>query len=88
MTGSASKAEKGPNFIKQTFTKKGVGKFSKNLHFWNQQGVSFRVVCFVCFEPSDPFQRTVHGKHHSGNRRKNLLLRKKYYILKKEALFL
>ena len=59
ITGSASKAEKGPNFIKQTFPKKGVGKFSKKLHFWNQQGVSFRVVCFVCFEPSDPFQRTV-----------------------------
>ena len=30
ITGSASKAEKGANFIKQTFTKKGVGKFSKN----------------------------------------------------------
>ena len=60
MTGSASKAEKGQNFIKQTFPKKGVGKFSKKIHFWNQQGVSFRVVCFVCFEPSDPFQRTVH----------------------------
>ena len=57
--GSASKAEKVPNFIKQTFPKKGVGKFSKKLHFWNQQGVSFRVVCFVSFEPSDPFQRTV-----------------------------
>ena len=45
--------------MKQTFTKKGVSKFSKKKHFWNQQGVSFRVVCFVCFEPSDPFQRTV-----------------------------
>ena len=42
-------------------SKKGVGKFSKNLHFWNHQGVSFRVVCIVCFEPSDPFQRTVSG---------------------------
>ena len=30
ITGIASKAEKGPNFIKQTFPKKGVGKFSKN----------------------------------------------------------
>ena len=59
ITGSASKAEKGPNFIKQTFPKKGVGKFSKKMRFWSQQGVSFRVVCFVCFEPSDPFQRTV-----------------------------
>ena len=29
ITGSASKAEKGPNLIKQTFPKKGVGKFSK-----------------------------------------------------------
>ena len=27
----------------------------------HQQGVSFRVVCFVCFEPSDPFQRNVRG---------------------------
>ena len=62
ITGSASKTEKGTNFIKQTFPKKGVGKFSKKkIHFWNQQGVSFRMVCFVCFEPSDPFQRTVCG---------------------------
>ena len=38
---------------------KGRRKIFKKLHFWNQQGVSFRVVCFVCFEPSDPFQRTV-----------------------------
>ena len=29
MTGSASKAEKVPNFTKSTFPKKGVGKFSK-----------------------------------------------------------
>ena len=37
----------------------------KKLHFWNQQVVSFRVVCFVCFEPSDPFQRivTVYSKN-------------------------
>ena len=47
---------------KPTFPKKGVGKFSKKLHFWNHKGVSFRVVCFVCFQPSDPFQRTVLGK--------------------------
>ena len=61
ITGNAGKAEKVPNFIKPTFPKKGVGKFSKKkkIHFWNQQDVSFRVVCFVCFEPSDPFQRTV-----------------------------
>ena len=59
ITGSASKAEKVPNFIKPTFSKKGIGEFSNKLHFWNQQGVSFRVVCFVCFEPSDPFQRTM-----------------------------
>ena len=59
ITGSASKAEKVLNFIKPAFPKKGVGEFSKKWHFWNQQGVSFRVVCFVCFEPSDPFQRTV-----------------------------
>ena len=64
MTGSTSKAEKVPNFIKSTFPKNGVSKFSKKLHFWNHQGVSFRVVCFASFEPSDPFQRTVHG--HSG----------------------
>ena len=30
ITGSASKEEKVPNFIKPTFPKKGVGKFSKN----------------------------------------------------------
>ena len=30
VTGSASKAEKVPNFIKPTFSKKDVGKFSKN----------------------------------------------------------
>ena len=59
MTGSASKAEKVPNFTKSTFPKKGVGKFKKKIHFWNHQGVSFRVVCFASFEPSDPFQRTV-----------------------------
>ena len=62
MTGSASKAEKVPNFTKSTFPKKGVGKFSKKLHFWNHQGVSFRVVCFASFEPSDPFQRTVRAR--------------------------
>ena len=33
ITGSASKAEKGPNFIKQTFPKKGVGKFSQKKTF-------------------------------------------------------
>ena len=38
------------------------------MHFWNQQGVSFRVVCFVCFEPSDPFQRTVLPPPRVGHR--------------------
>ena len=65
ITGSAGKAEKVPNFTKPTFPKKGVGKFSKKkIHFWNHQGVSFRVVWFVCFEPSYPFQRTVTVTSH------------------------
>ena len=33
MTGSASKAEKVPNFTKPRFPKKGVGKFSKKITF-------------------------------------------------------
>ena len=61
ITGSASQAEKVPNFTKPTFPKKGVGKLKKT-HFWNHQGISFRVVCFVCFEPSDPSNEPWKGR--------------------------
>ena len=46
---------KGAEFYKISIFKKGVDKFSKNY----VSGISFRVVCFVCFEPSDPSERTV-----------------------------
>ena len=55
-----------PNFTKSKFLKKGARQFSKNLHFCNHQCVSFRVVCFISLDPSDPFRRTVRARRTAG----------------------
>ena len=52
MSGSASKVERASNFMKQFFTK--WAHIDKN-----HQDTSFEVVCIVCYESSDLFQRNV-----------------------------
>ena len=43
------------------FQERAPVNFQKNMHFQNHQGVSFRVVCFACFDLSDPNERrSVH----------------------------
>ena len=61
IAGSASKSEKVSNFIKPKMQRGAPINLKKNLYFWNHHGVSFRLVRFACFGPSDRLQRTVSG---------------------------
>ena len=54
ITGSASKAEKGPNFIKTNISKKGVGKFSKNYIFGISKASAFEWYASFVLSPPTP----------------------------------
>ena len=57
MTGSASKVERASNFMIFFYQ---MGTYRKK----NHQDASFEVVCIVCYEPSDLFQRNVAIERH------------------------
>ena len=63
IAGAVARAKrKGDEFYQTKISIKGARKFSKKLHFRNHQGVRFWVVCFACFEPSDPLHQTVRRR--------------------------
>ena len=65
MTGSASKAEKVPNFTKSTFPKKGVGKFSKNYISGITKASAFEWYASLVLSPPIPSNEPCKGDRYS-----------------------